>query len=61
VELLRFEGYYPIETIDFNRTFATSEIWDLTARVKRQLDFYENPHEAEQIEDTLRLYIYNLG
>jgi hypothetical protein len=46
--------------VDFTRDFATSEVWDITKSLMHQLDFYENQQKVEQIENVLRLFIYNL-
>jgi hypothetical protein len=60
VNLLRCEGFYPVKDIDFNRNFLTSEIWDVREKMSRQLELFENPHKAEQIEKTLRLFVKTL-
>jgi Type IV secretion-system coupling protein DNA-binding domain len=59
-ELLRFEGYYPIKEIDFARQLQTSEIWNLTGKIREQLEIFENPKKAREIEQALSLFICNL-
>jgi hypothetical protein len=59
-ELVLSEGYFIIPEIDLNRRLSTGEIWDLTKSARRQLMLFEQPETIQHIEETLRLFLYNL-
>jgi hypothetical protein len=41
LNILHFEGYYPLPQIDFARQLSLGEIWDETKLIRRCLLFYE--------------------
>ena len=59
-DILIYEGYFPLTEIDFTENISLGDIWKLTETVQRQLNFYENKGNREEIRKTLSLFVKNL-
>jgi hypothetical protein len=59
-KLLMYEGYFPLPEIDFSKERSLGEIWKLTERVKRCLEFFEKREYQEEIAKALRRFGKNL-
>jgi hypothetical protein len=58
-DLLSFEGYFPLPEIDFSLDYSMGETWDLTARIRRCLAFYETRTRQEKVGEILTMFLYN--
>jgi hypothetical protein len=59
IDLLRYEGYFPLPEIDFSLDYSMGETWDLTALIRRDLAFYETKARQEKIREILTMFLYN--
>jgi hypothetical protein len=57
LNILHFEGYYPLPRIDFNRKLSLGEIWDESKLIRRCLAFYETPKRQGEIAEVLVDYL----
>ena len=53
LNILHFEGYYPLPQIDFNRQLSLGEIWDESKLIRRCLLFYETQKRQGEIKEVL--------
>ena len=59
-DILHYERYFPLPEIDFTKELRLSEIWELTALIRRCLGFYEKKEQQEKVGRILRMFLYNL-
>jgi hypothetical protein len=57
LNILAFEGYYPLPQIDFTRELSLGEIWDETKLLRRCLLFYETQKRQGEIKEVLVDYL----
>jgi hypothetical protein len=59
--ILKYEKYFPLPEIDFERELPLKETWEATALVRRCLTFYETKSHQEKIRDILALFILTMS
>jgi hypothetical protein len=60
VELLEYEGLFRTPEVTHQRALSISEIWELTASVRRQLRLLESPQTRQLIEELLGGFLQTL-